>query len=522
MDTMDLHVSVPEEDTPVVIAPEETEVEDSDIESVADQVLASEDQWDDSDKASVATAESEEEEEEEVIEPFEDYKPKIEQLLLSIGFCDFDIEALQHDLHFSNCVYALTSLTKPEEKYILRVPVCPDLREDDGVCEAIINDAALLGHLADQLPVPRVVAYSATKDNVLGEPYTLQTCLPGERLNNIFEKLDHEGKLTVIDQYVELIAKLEAITLPSAGTFAASALEPNSTNEYCPLAAPEIEFFCKGDEEFILDPTTEANRAGPDMKALLASHIDGWIEKERKHCEECHEESIEIPLYEKMKGILEALDTDGTFHQPQSIVLHHWDLEPRNVMVTPTSEGYKITGIIDWDDALALPRTLARRAPDWIWDFEKEGFTGYMDTDFHPKADSDLSQDNLALKHHFDEKAKVVLGDQYLHDAYGSGRLLRRIWTIVRDPFSMWTYTLAMEMMKEWEESQAKPAPVLDESHMAEQQVAEPAMVTDASPVSEDELAESVEASEPQKPVGLWAKVVHCFRCWFRKMKAGL
>ncbi|KAL8799662.1 MAG: hypothetical protein Q9182_005732 [Xanthomendoza sp. 2 TL-2023] len=99
-----------------------------------------------------------------------------------------------------------------------------------------------------------------------------------------------------------------------------------------------------------------------------------------------------------MKKILDKLDAEGHFREPQTIVLHHWDLEPRNIKVSPTSTGYKITGIIDWDDALALPRTLARRAPDWIWDFEKEGFTGYLDTDFHPKSDADLSHQGLKSK----------------------------------------------------------------------------------------------------------------------------
>ncbi|KAI4243831.1 MAG: hypothetical protein L6R42_010618 [Xanthoria sp. 1 TBL-2021] len=223
-----------------------------------------------------------------------------------------------------------------------------------------------------------------------------------------------------------------------------------------------------------------------------------------------------------MKEILDTLDIEGAFHQPQPIVLHHWDLEPRNVMVTPTSTGYEITGLIDWDDALALPRTLARRAPDWIWDFEKEGFTGYLDTDSHPKADSDLSQDNVALKNHFDQKAKLVLGDQYLQDAYGTGRLLRRIWTLVREgAFSMWYHTLAIELTKEWEERLAELEPVSSVSPMAEQQEAEPAVVIDTSPVSEEQAAELVVlVPELQKPAGLWAKIVYWFRCLTEKIRA--
>ena len=41
----------------------------------------------------------------------------------------------------------LTSIDNPEEQYVLRVPVCPEFRESDGVCEDIESDAALLDYL---------------------------------------------------------------------------------------------------------------------------------------------------------------------------------------------------------------------------------------------------------------------------------------------------------------------------------------------------------------------------------------
>ncbi|KAL9607874.1 MAG: hypothetical protein Q9204_009280, partial [Flavoplaca sp. TL-2023a] len=371
----------------------------------------------------------------------------------------------------------------------------------------IINDAALLGYLSDKLPVPKVLAYSATEDNVLRAPYMLQTRLPGTRLDKVFEELDLEAKLAIIDQYVKLIAKIETINLATAGTFAASPLEPNSTNKFSPLADPVIEFFDRGEEDFVNKPTTKDDRAGTNLKTLLVSHLDGWIEKERKHSEKFHEESLRTPYYEKMKKILDILDAEGWFDQPQPIVLHHWDLEPRNIMVSPTDNGYEITGVIDWDDALALPRVLGRRAPDWIWDFEKEGFTGYLDTDFHPKAHSELTQDDLALKGYFDTKAKIVLGNQYLEDVYGTGRLLRRIWTIVQEgSFSTWYHGLSLELVAEWEERLAEPQLVLDGSHAPEEHEAEQHPDIHTSPVSEEQLAEST-VRESEQTISLWAKI---------------
>ncbi|KAL8846738.1 MAG: hypothetical protein Q9221_008181 [Calogaya cf. arnoldii] len=519
----------------------ENQFDDSDEEA---PVPANEDQDDDSDKESVASGESEEvEEEEQNIEPFEEYKPKLERLLVSIGFPQCDIEALQHDMKFQNCVYALTSQANSEDKYILRVPMEPELREDDGVCEAVLNDAALLGYLTDNLsvPVPRVVAYSATRNNVLEEPYMLQTRLPGVALDHVFERMTHEQIFAIIDQYVDLIAKLEAVTFDTAGSFMASALEPISTTDFSPLGI-QINFFRQGDEEYVEKPEAAIDRAGQNVKTLLVSHIDGRLETERKYEKKYSDDTGRVPYYNKMKEILEKLDFENEFDQPQPIVLHHWDLEARNVMVTSTPEGYKITGIIDWDSALAYPRVLGRRAPDWIWDFRREDFTGYKDTDFHPNLN--LSDESLALKKHFDEKACSVLGDQYLDDAYGIGSLLRRIWYVSKEPlYNTSDFYLMVDICNEWEDKLAKPEaeseevpeavsedlpepasedlpepmsevspepaseispePVPDVSPAPVQDTAEPELALDKPPMSQQLTAVPVAVPEPQRPAGL-------------------
>ncbi|KAI4277760.1 MAG: hypothetical protein LQ337_001517 [Flavoplaca oasis] len=512
-------------------------------------VVSAEEQFDDLDNASDAPFEPEEVEYEETIESFEDYKAKIEQLLHSIQFPDCDIEALQHGRHFSNCVYALTSRANSEDKYILRVPVDPEYREDDGVCEAILNDAAILGYLADKLPVPRVAAYSATAENALEEPYTLQTRLPGTSLNHVYEDLDTEAKCAIIDQYVELMSQVEAVTFATAGKFMASALEPVSTNKFLPLEEPEITFFNLGDEDFVVKHETEADRAGSDVKALLVSHIDGWLETERKHEEKYNEDTGRVPYYNKMKAILETMEV-----KPQPIVLHHWDLEARNIMVTSTPDGYKITGIIDWDDALASPRMLARRAPDWVWDLHHEDFTGYKDTDFHPNLN--LSEEGLALKAHFDEKARSVLGEQYLGDAYGAGSLLRRIWYLVQELLhNVSDFELMKDLCEEWDQSLNEPELMSEElttseaplSYIADPEL-EPDLALEDLPLSEAPLPSTAEQdlvphtsstvpqqaeepdwvpfvipeSEPEQPMSLWAKITLWLRSCFDGVRARL
>jgi len=67
-----------------------------------------------------------------VMESFEDYRVKIQQLLKDIGLTDFSIDAIQHGYGYMNCVYALTSLQDPTEQYILRVAIDGFIRESDG------------------------------------------------------------------------------------------------------------------------------------------------------------------------------------------------------------------------------------------------------------------------------------------------------------------------------------------------------------------------------------------------------
>ena len=389
------------------------------------------------------------------MEPFSEYLPKIEQLLCDIGLAGYFVEPLQHGYSFQNCVYALKSSEDDKEQYMLRVPVCPDFRETDQKCVAIQDDVAILGFLVDKLPVPRVKAYSATRENPLSAPFTIQTRLPGQSLDQIYGDLAHEDKLEIIDWFVELLAKLESVTFATAGTLTASSPLPAAMQDPFPTAAPLVTIFNEGDAEFVNQPKALEDRTGPDLKSFLVSHLDGWIQKELK--DEGEEESFTLPSLRQLLEMIDELDHEKAFKDgPYPVILHHWDLEARNIMVEKSNGSWTISGVIDWDDALALPRPLARKPPGWLWDFDPEGFTGYLDNDHHPN--EDLSDENLALKSYFDATAAAALPG-YLEDAYGRGRWLRRIWTFARSGAdNMWYVELIKQLPRDWA---ARPKPVM-------------------------------------------------------------
>ncbi|KAL8769049.1 MAG: hypothetical protein Q9209_004835 [Squamulea sp. 1 TL-2023] len=344
-----------------------------------------------SDNGSAASEDSE-------MESFEDYKPRIEELLRDIRMAYFDIKELQHGYRYQNCVYALVSSIDPTEQCVLCIPLLPDLN-DKGKCEAIENDAALLGYLADKLPVPNVKVYDSTMAwwsswelaamgltpilgaaefipcrqvdrvrsrhtyihdstiaNILEKPYTDQSRLLGVSLDELWDEVASEEKVMIIYHFVALLAKIEFVHFTTAGTFTASSSVP-ALQHTASTSTPPITFFNEGDENFVKTPGMAEDRSGQDLRRLLVSHLKGWIEKESKLEKSYSLESLRLVL-----SMINDLNQEGAFKPtPCPIVLHHLDLEPRNIMVSKTADDvWEIAGVIDWDSALALPRPLAR------------------------------------------------------------------------------------------------------------------------------------------------------------------
>lgn len=326
-----------------------------------------------------------------VMESFEEYKIKIEQLLIDIGLGKCSIEPIQHGYGFENCVYAFTAPREPAEQYILRVAIDGRIRDSDGRCEALENDVVVLNYLHGKLPVPRVKAYSITKENVLEAPYTIQTRISGTSLNHLWGKIHYAEKCAIVDQYLGLLVKLELLEFPAAGTFTPASPLPASMNDFSTTAVPSIQIF----DEIPPGPSDAqvlAERTGADIKSLLQSHLKMYMAEEVRNNIHQYPHSM-TPLYRDLLSMLEDMESEGFFaDQPLPIVLHHWDLEPRNLMISQASDtgAWTIHGVIDWDDAIAVPRPLARKPPVWIWHFPDEEPEGFLNDDQFP--DPELSE----------------------------------------------------------------------------------------------------------------------------------
>lgn len=97
----------------------------------------------------------------------------------------------------------------------------------------------------------------------------------------------------------------------------------------------------------------------------------------------------------------EALD-------PAPVVFKHPDLSGRNVLVMLPNVGehWTITGVVDWDECLALPPLAAFWCPSWLWksaqDQSSKALPDHKEWEYDVDPDDEPgSQDSLAIKEAF-------------------------------------------------------------------------------------------------------------------------
>ena len=410
---------------------------------VEDSISTSDDVPQDVDQMSVVSDASE-------IEPFEEYKAKLEKLLEDLKFPACSIESIQHGYEFQNCVYALTSLADSNNQYIVRVP--PGPFEKNERCPEIEDGVCVLKFLRNRLPVPEIKNFSATPDNSLESPYAMQTRLAGQSLNHVYGSLDCAEKQGIVDQYIDLMVKIESIRFTTAGSLVAPSSLPIDTECSSDIPAPSVQVFNGNGTSSIEDPKILADRAGFDIKWLFKSLIAKYIAADLQSIADGYN-GFRLPYWRRMETMLDEMEQEGFFRtKDEPIVMHHWDLEARNIMVAKINGEWKITGVIDWDESICLPRPLARKPPAWFWtwsDDDEDTSSDESDCDQYP--DRELSEEDAALKAYFDRKVEEILPG-YLEDAYGSGRLLRRLWVYIKDGLSkQWTIAPCEELLAEWE-----------------------------------------------------------------------
>ncbi|KAF2650069.1 hypothetical protein K491DRAFT_573830, partial [Lophiostoma macrostomum CBS 122681] len=129
---------------------------------------------------------------------------------------------------------------------------------------------------------------------------------------------------------------------------------------------------------------------------------------------EIHHQDIfannKIGPWPSFSRIVTAMNALGFFHDKQHY-LTHLDLEPRNLMVQVINDkSTRLSGILDWDEALFAPAFMNRKPPQWLWDWQDD------DEEDESKAnDVPLDAGNWEIKRAFEDAA----GHSIVRYAYG-------------------------------------------------------------------------------------------------------
>lgn len=156
----------------------------------------------------------------------------------------------------------------------------------------------------------------------------------------------------------------------------------------------------------------------------------------------------------RLKAIFDQMDALGFFTSfasspppgslDQPSILHHWDLEARNIIVRRKIEDvddkWEISKIID----LSVAPMLARKPPIWLWDFSEDDQHASYPEDYDGDTDllepdhygpGRLTENDAWIKRKFESRLVEGLSQRYSRmdykaygdEAYGKGRWDRRL-----------------------------------------------------------------------------------------------
>lgn len=288
--------------------------------------------------------------------------------------------------------------------------------------------------------IPRVVAIeedSSSAANPIAQPYTLQYRIPGQRLDDIWNELNHTQRLQIAKQVALFFLDIQKATNISGG------LPDFEAGNSCPGAIPTKDF------KFVDDAEGSKRPIEPQHPVdMLCARLLRWF---RNYYGIGFGDGPWLGLIEMVKSMQKLNRTFGpdtpTYH------FHHGDLFPRNIMVaTPDDETAVVTGILDWDEAHYAPAVVALAPPAWLWlvEYWSDDIEDYVNEEAMWESAQETPQDGKAreLKAVFDQ----TVGPEFLRYAYSPDACdARKIWRSAKESIGRsWVVDELSNMLAAW------------------------------------------------------------------------
>ncbi|KAF3484439.1 protein kinase subdomain-containing protein [Arthroderma uncinatum] len=260
---------------------------------------------------------------------------------------------------------------------------------------AVASEVATLDLLRrHNIPVPKVLGYSADFDNSVGAEYILMENINGAPIGDSWYTLSDKQRLKVLMGLVQLEAQLFAVQLPAAGSIyyrhdllpefkdvAVNLPQGSGVTEYPEFCVgPDVSLKWWYAERALLSDISRGPHldAAQCMEAVAKKEL-AWLKsyaKPRFPFERAYREATNyqksapeeyIKTLEKYLKIAPCLvPKDKGLQRP---VLRHPDLQPNNIFV---NKDLDIVGLIDWQYCSALPLFLAAGIPQYIQNYDDE------------------------------------------------------------------------------------------------------------------------------------------------------
>ncbi|KAK2766152.1 hypothetical protein FQN54_007668 [Arachnomyces sp. PD_36] len=225
------------------------------------------------------------------------------------------------------------------------------------------------------IPTPRIIAWSADRNNSVGAEYILEEKAPGVPLGSLWYQWPMESKLAMISQVVGIEHQLASVQFSKIGCIYFKHDVPGgmsggqSFTTDPPLPPSILDRFTLG--SLVSEGMWRSDRASMDMKRgpytspleLVEAMATNEIQFVKTHGLprlNYHRSSTEPELPDEVLALLDrylkltpAMIPPRTVEDTHAPTLWHPDLHLDNVFVDPGSR--QITQIIDWQSAAVMP-----------------------------------------------------------------------------------------------------------------------------------------------------------------------
>ena len=342
----------------------------------------------------------------------------------------------------------ITGLTLPlpkgrgTQKLILRTNRWGEGRPD--------REAAILDYVRQKttIPVPEVVKKDFTCNNALEKAYVIQKRIPGGDLNSIWESLSHSQRCSVARELGCVVKTLLSLESSVPGLIEAVPKPTGFASDFriVPLEVKEPGEEATEEQASELSSQESLPLTHQTIGEFFKFQFGRWLAMAQTRPFE-----RVTNLFTRLLEIVCEMNCMGLFNSA-TYCLCHVDLHSRNIMAQVQSDGsIKITGILDFDEAVMAPKFVNCQPPWWLWHEEgDERVDEEVDWPYELAAAPDFPHkaENQELKCLFEEHA----GSEWRNMAYDEhSRLSRCLFILAKEGLeSSEHFKAADRIIREW------------------------------------------------------------------------